>query len=277
VVAGAIIAMPALAFVAYLWLGSPEYPDQPLAARQPSAGDMTTLIAAVEARLATAPDDGRGWDVIAPVYLRLGRSGDAAEAYTNAIRLLGSSAEREIGLGEAMTTMNGGTVTADANAAFARANVLVPTDPRPRFYLALALKQAGRVDEALAAWRALLADAPADAPWAAVVEEQIAALEPVPDASFGPTADDIVAAEDMTPEDRQAMIEDMVASLAARLESEPADADGWARLVRSYMVLGRAEDAHAALVKARVALSGDAPGLAAVEATARQVGVEASP
>ena len=50
-----------------------------------------------------------------------------------------------------------------------------------------------------------------------------------------------------------AMIEGMVASLAKRLESEPDDVDGWLRLIRSYVVLGRAEDAADA---ARIALAG---------------------
>lgn len=281
VAAAVVIAMPVAALGLYLWLGSPQHADQPLLARQPAADDVATLVAAVEARLQEAPEDGRGWDVLAPVYLRLGRSSDAAQAYTNAIRLLGSSAEREIGLGEAISGMNGGTVTADANAAFTRANALAPGDPRPRFYLALGMKQAGNDDAAATAWRALLADAPPGAPWAAIVQQQLAALDaapvPAPPGTPGPTAEDVVAAGDMTPEDRQAMIEGMVASLATRLESQPADSEGWSRLVRSYMVLDRPDDARAALAKARLALAGNADGLAAVEAVARETGVEASP
>jgi len=65
----------------------------------------------------------------------------------------------------------------------------------------------------------------------------------------------------------------MVASLAARLEGEPNDAEGWARLVRSYMVLGRPADARQALVDARLALADDADKLALVEETARAAGL----
>lgn len=54
----------------------------------------------------------------------------------------------------------------------------------------------------------------------------------------------------MTPEQRQAMIEGMVDSLAIRLEADPSDIDGWLRLSRSYDVLGRPEDATAALAEA---------------------------
>lgn len=55
-------------------------------------------------------------------------------------------------------------------------------------------------------------------------------------------------------EDRQAMINSMVERLAARLEQQPNDVDGWARLGRSYMVLNqpaKARDAYARAVKLR--------------------------
>ena len=271
----AIVAMPVAAFLFYLSLGSPEYPDQPLADRVVETQDIAAMIAAVEARLQAEPDDGTGWDVIAPVYLRLGRDADAAIAYANAIRLLGSTDTREIGLGEALMRAAGGIVTPDAEAAFVRAAALAADDARPRFYLALAAEQQGRIDEALAAYRALLADAPAGAPWAEVVAGQIAALEAEPAPAIpGPSAEDIEAAGEMTPEDRQAMIEGMVASLAARLTETPNDAEGWARLLRSYMVLGRPDDARDAYARALEALAGDAEGLAIVAAAAHEAGLE---
>jgi cytochrome c-type biogenesis protein CcmH len=46
-------------------------------------------------------------------------------------------------------------------------------------------------------------------------------------------------------EDRRAMIEQMVGGLAARLEAEPNDAEGWRMLARSQMVLERPADSAA--------------------------------
>ena len=69
-------------------------------------------------------------------------------------------------------------------------------------------------------------------------------------AAPGPSAADIAAAQEMSDEDRQAMIEGMVGGLAARLQDNPNDLEGWMRLARSYNVLGRPEDAVAALEKA---------------------------
>ena len=92
-------------------------------------------------------------------------------------------------------------------------------------------------------------------------------------AARGPTAEDVEAAAAMTPDERMAMIGDMVDTLAARLESDPDDAEGWARLIRSYMVLGRTDEANAALAKARGEFDGEAEKLAVVEGEARELGL----
>jgi cytochrome c-type biogenesis protein CcmH len=158
----ALIGIPLLSLGVYLSLGAPHLPGQSLAARlnAPTApGDIETLLARVEDHLAREPEDGAGWDVIAPVYLRLGRAADAQAAYRNAIRILGSNAARQSGLGEAIFAAEGGIVTADARAAFVTANQADPAAPGPRFFLALAEEQSGNPQEAAKRWRALLAEA----------------------------------------------------------------------------------------------------------------------
>jgi cytochrome c-type biogenesis protein CcmH len=271
----AIVAVPVVAVGLYLFLGSPQLPDQPLAARintPPDQQDMAALIARVETHLASHPEDGRGWELLGPVYLRLGRVGDAQTAFSNAIRILGSTAERQASLGEAMVRANDGVVTAEARAAFERAAALDTDALRPRFFLALALSQEGKKEEALAAWRSLLKEAPAaGAPWVDIARRAVADLEG-PKAA-GPDADDVAAASKMTPEERTAMISGMVGSLAAKLDASPNDPNGWARLIRSYVVLGRPDDARSALAKARTVLAGDADGLALVEAEAKARGL----
>jgi cytochrome c-type biogenesis protein CcmH len=263
-----ILAMPVAALGLYLLLGSPLDPDQPLAARPDALAyqDVTRMVAEIEAHLAQSPDDGKGWEVVAPVYTRLDRPADAARAWSRAIDLLGATADREAYLGEALVTVANGIVTPEAKAAFDKAHTLAPDDPRPRFYLALALSQSGDKAGATAAWQALIAGAPKDAPWLPAASAELAKLSE-------PAAADVAAAANMTPAARQQMVEGMVASLAARLKSEPGDADGWARLVRSYMVLGRPDEARVALSEARVALAGDAAKVATVEAAARDAGV----
>ncbi len=60
----------------------------------------------------------------------------------------------------------------------------------------------------------------------------------------GPTNEDIAAAADMTDADRNAMVEGMVAGLAAKLEENPDNPEGWIMLIRSYAVLGKVTKAQ---------------------------------
>ena len=77
----------------------------------------------------------------------------------------------------------------------------------------------------------------------------------------------------MTPEQRQQFIEQMVAGLAARLKTDGKDLAGWMQLVRSYVVLGRSEDANTALAQARSNFAGDEKSLAQLEALAQVLGL----
>ena len=76
-----------------------------------------------------------------------------------------------------------------------------------------------------------------------------------PDRARGPTAEDMAAADKMSATDRQAMIENMVAGLAARLKDSPRDPEGWLRLVRSRVVLNQIPAARAALARAMKAFA----------------------
>src|ERR1051325_9277154 len=127
----ALILLPLGAAGLYLSLGSPQLTGQPLEARReqsPEQSSIMELVARVEAHLEQHPEDGRGWEVIGPVYMRLGRYDDAAEARRNALRLLGPTAGREADLGEALTGAANGVVTAEAKQAFDRAIALDPDD-----------------------------------------------------------------------------------------------------------------------------------------------------
>ena len=266
----AIVGLPVLAIGFYGGFGAPTMPDQPLALRQAGpaeAENLDALVARVEGHLAQNPDDGQGWAVLAPVYLRVGRYTDAASAFANAIRVSGATSELEAGLGEALTGDAGGVITVDARAAFARAASLDPAAIRPRFFLALALGQDGRTDDARAAWRAIIDGAAGDEPWLPIAREQLAALPsgdaPAAGAAAGaalpaPSAADVEAAAGMSPADRAAMIGGMVDGLSARLAADGGPVEDWLRLIRSYGVLGRTDDARAALASARAAHPGAA-------------------
>jgi cytochrome c-type biogenesis protein CcmH len=259
----AMLALPLGAVPLYLALGFPGLPDQPLAARTngPENRSIAALVAQVEDRLERNPQDGRGWEVLGPVYMRLGRFDDAVRARRNALRLLGANAAREGDLGEALAAAANGVVTAEAKNAFDRALALDANDPRAKFFIGVAAQQDGRNAEAAAIWRKLLAKAPADAPWAQVVRQSLARLDnPATEtAAAGPSSADVAAAAEMSPEVRVQMVRGMVERLAERLARDGSDLDGWVKLVRAYVVLGDHERARAAAADARHALAGD-PG-----------------
>ncbi|NRG19378.1 c-type cytochrome biogenesis protein CcmI [Rhizobiales bacterium] len=245
----AIVFVPLAAIGLYLELGAPNLPDQPLAERlaaRPTQQDLPLLIARVEKHLSDNPQDGQGWDVLAPVYMRMGRTSDAAAAYRNAIRILGPTVDRQSNLGEALTMANQGIVSADARAAFERAVEIDERAIKPRFFLALALGQEGKNDEAAAAWKSILDEAQGNEPWvpAALAElEKVGGEPPQRFARSGPSAGDVAAASQMSEADRAQMIEGMVAGLEERLRSEGGDAEEWVRLIRAYTVLGRQDKA----------------------------------
>ena len=284
---GLAMATPIVAMALYLLVGSPGMPDYPFSARTSisiDAAGLPQLIARVEARLREHPQDGEGWDVIAPVYLKQARYAEAADAFTRAIAALGESPRRLAGLAEASVLRHDGIVTETARVSYEKLARLEPSRPEPRFWLAVAQEQDGRLADAVAAYDALLREAPADASWrAAVTERRDAArarLSPSDTsrapvvAERGPTADDLAAAERLTPEARTEFINQMVAGLAERLRQDGADLAGWQRLIRAYMVLGRSADALAALAGARRAFASEPQSLAVLDALAKSLRIE---
>lgn len=257
----ALVGVPLGALAVYLSIGAPDLPGQPLAARlsaPPEKRSIETLVAQVEAHLERNPTDARGWEVLAPVYMRLGRFADAVKARRNVLRLDASTATREADLGEALTAQANGIVTAEAKSAFERALALDRKDFRARFFSGLAAEQDGRRTQAASIWRQLIADAPHDAGWIDYVRQALARVDDTPSvaATATPKPEDYAAAAELSDEQREDMARGMVDRLAERLKRDGSDVEGWARLVRSYTVLGEPEKARSAMLDARRALEG---------------------
>ncbi len=295
--AAAVIMIPMLAVALYGLLGSPDLPGQPLAARLKGGDDgsnsIAQLIARIEAHLEEHPDDGRGWEIVAPVYMKLDRYEDAAKARRQAISLLGATSTREVDLGEALTAAANGVISEEAQAAFSRAIALDAENFKAQFYLGLAAEQDGNTAEAARLWRALIAKAPADAPWLPVVRQSLtrvahpgaeiatgdvpsaAAPAPAPPAGAarGPRPEDIANAAEMTDQQRSQMIRGMVDQLATRLHKDGSDLDGWLRLLRAYKVLGDHDKAKAAVAEARAALAGEPDKLHRLDAAIKDLDI----
>ena len=271
----ALLGLPLAAVAFYLPLGSPQLGDFPLYARSraPDAKQpLDNLVAQVEAHLDKNPTDGRGWGVLAPVLVRLGRFDDAVRAYRNVITYGGDNSERRADLGEALTAAAGGVVTGEAKAEFERAVAINADEAKANYFLGVAAEQDGRSAAAVSIWKAMLAKAPADAPWRPLVQ---AALSRVGGVSAPALSDDtMAAAKDMTDGDRGAMIRGMVDRLATRLKQNGDDVEGWLRLVRAYMVMGERDKAVSALTDARQAFANNAERLKQLNDGLKNLGLD---
>ncbi|MGO9673895.1 MAG: c-type cytochrome biogenesis protein CcmI [Methylocella sp.] len=284
----ACLFVPAAALGLYAFIGHPGLPDLPLTARlkeSPDRMDLMAAIAKIEAHLAQDPNDGRGYEVLAPVYMRLGRYDDAVKASEAALRLNGETPERLARYGEAQVDAARGEVTPQARQAFEAASAKNPALPLARFYLGLAAAQDGDDSRAKEIWETLLKDAPANAPWIPTVRQQLAALssdaaqaagEAGGGAPTGPAANPALAAkiQSMSGAEQSSAIRGMVDNLAARLAQNGQDVEGWLRLVRAYSVLHEEGKAKTALSEARRNLAADPTASARIEALARELGLE---
>ncbi|WP_432417083.1 c-type cytochrome biogenesis protein CcmI [Rhizobium leguminosarum] len=288
-----LLVLPVLGLCLYLTTGRPDLPSQPLEARLENPGnDVAVLITKAERHLAEKPDDGKGWDVLAPIYFRTMRVNDAQVAYRNAIRLLGPSPVRLDGLAETLMAVSDGVVTEEARQVLEQSLTLEADNPRARFYIALSMEQAGRPDEARQAFEALAKQSPSDAPWLPLVNQHIAmnggapagANQAAPGAGSAapganpatpgnPTQQDVAAAENMSAVDRQQMIRGMVESLDAKLSEDPNNFEGWVRLVRSYAVLNDKDRAAGALKRGLAAFPPPGEEGRQLLALARELGI----
>jgi cytochrome c-type biogenesis protein CcmH len=274
----ALIGAPALALALYLANGMPGQPDIPYAGR-PAAGqearpsqteaeaaftpipapplsgeqqDYATMIARLETVLEQRPNDARGLELLASGYMRLGRYGEAWRAYEKLAVVTGDPAEAELhaSMAEAMVLAAGGYVSPEAERALDQALARDPALAMARYYRGLLMAQNGRIDEAIATWETLRAEAPEGAAWRDFLDSVLAetasqdgASEGASEGLAGPSAADIEAAGALTPEERQEMIATMVARLDQRLTTEGGEVEEWLRLMNAYDRLGQRGDA----------------------------------
>jgi cytochrome c-type biogenesis protein CcmH len=255
--------IPAAALTIYFVVGTPAAIGPSViasAAGVTAPHDMSDLAAAADqlkARLERDSNHPEGWALLGRTLATLGRFTEAQGAFSRAIALKPDEPELHAEFGEVLVLAAQGTVTPAAEAEFAKSG----DDPRARYYRAEAALQRGDAAAAKSGLQALLADAPPQAPWRKVVEARLAEIAPTESTTgakttAGPTAQDVAAAQAMSPDDRQAMIRGMVERLAARLEQNPDDQEGWARLAHAYDVLGDTEKAQAARARAEAAVGG---------------------
>jgi len=284
------LILPVGSVVVYLGFGSPDLPDQPLAGRDMSASisetkrraELTETVDQLAEKMASRPDDMRGWAMLGRSYVTLQRYDDAAGAYRRAYELSGNNPNAGSAYGEALALAANSAITPKATSVFEAVIAVDEANPKARYYLAMGKMQQGDLMGAMQDWIDLAAISPDDAPWMPIIAEKFsdAAAESGIDpqsvkptaaalaiaarlrnaagnartqeavAVPGPSRADVEAAAQMSEDDRAGMIRSMVDRLAGRLADNPNDKQGWIRLERAYRMLGEVANADQAANRA---------------------------
>jgi cytochrome c-type biogenesis protein CcmH len=259
---------PLLAVGAYLAIGSPRLPDQPFKQRveawrkgDPTALDAAQMAAVLQDIVAQNPGDVRPLVFLARAQAAAGDNLSAERNLQKALTIQPNRSELWGFYGQLLAADAGGdSLPADAKAAFEKARSLDPQAPEPRYFLARGQIAAGDVAGGLKGLRDLEASLSPMDPRRPVLAQQIAAVERT--GALPPPQDEAARG---AAGGQQAFIQRMVQGLAARLAAQPDDPAGWARLVRSYGVLGETAQRDAALAKARVLFHDRPRDLALIE------------
>jgi cytochrome c-type biogenesis protein CcmH len=268
VLVGAALIIPTLALGIYGLVGQPQTPSLPFAERaqeRSDAAELVSLTTQLRDRLLSDETGGptEGWVLLGQTYMRMRRYRDAVAAFATVSDREDAGSGVQSQLAEAIIASEDGIVTPAAEQAITRAIELDPLNPAGAFYRSVALEQQGRPEAARAVLIARIEAAERAEQWMLPFLDRVNALGTqlgldvvsledfvtVP-VSRGPSAADIEAAQAMTPQEQEAFIASMVEGLAARLEEDPDNLDGWIQLGRAYLVLGRDEDAQTAFERA---------------------------
>lgn len=281
----------------YAYLGTPELPSvsnlQPPTPAVPTtqdsvsgSGQIDTLITKLQARMQANPRDAEGWRMLGWAQFNKQNYAASAEAYAKAVEIDPANIDYRSAYAESLVQTADGIVTPKAQSLITEVLAKDPKNFRARFYDSLAQEQAGDKTGALDRWIALLAASPEGAGWREDVIARIVNLGKATGrdvsaivASASPSTSVITDAQKSAiqalPEgDQTAMIKGMVAKLADRLKTNPNDADGWIKLIKSYQVLNDPASAKDALNTALLAFTNDPANRDKIVAAATNLGLK---
>ncbi|TCS63643.1 c-type cytochrome biogenesis protein CcmI [Varunaivibrio sulfuroxidans] len=277
-----VVVVPLGAAALYLDLGKPTLHDLPYAGRHDPAfqqanrlDQLRSMVVQLEEKVQRRPNDQKGVALLGQAYVALGEYEKAVKMYRRLVKLTNRGTEALAAYGEALALAGNGPIPKEAQTVFQEILVRDANDPRPYFYLGMADAQQGRLKAAIDTWMALVKRSPPDARWLPQLASLIGqaskelGVAPPPEilalsqpklppfasggasggassGASGPTREQMQAAQNMTPEQRQAFIRSMVDKLAQQLKANPNDLQGWRRLARAYDVLGEKDKAKQA-------------------------------
>jgi cytochrome c-type biogenesis protein CcmH len=269
-------------------------PDQATAEAELPAADLPpelspeyqALLTRLRETVAARPDDIQGNVLLAQNEARVGNYAAAAAAQGKVVRLKGTEAsvEEVSGYAELMVMAAGGYVSPEAEAVLRAVLSREVENGTARYYWGLMLVQTGRPDLAFRMWDGLLRRGPEDAPWIAPILAQIGPIATMAGVDYtvpeigsgalrGPSAEDVDAAQDMTPAERMEMIGGMVETLSSRLATQGGPVEDWARLISSLGVLGETARARSIYENAVEVFADDPAAMDDIQRAGERAGV----
>ena len=260
--------------------------DLPPLPPAPNLGaEYEALVVKLRETVATRPDDLQGQILLAQNEAQLGNFNAAHAAQSQVLRIKGDSADPQDYLyyADMLVLAAGGYISPEAEAALLETLKREPANGAALYYWGMMYAQTGRPDLAFRIWERLLAVSAPDRPWVPPIRAQIEEIAqlagehrftlPPERALPGPSAEDMEAASDMSEEDRQDMIRNMVDGLAERLATEGGSAEEWARLIRALSVLGETEQVTAIWDDAQTVFAEDPASMELLTSAARAAGL----
>jgi len=252
----------------YLYIGMPGMRDFALKdqrhsvmqreAKNEKSPQIHQEISEIQQHLQQKPEDVLAWRALGQYQSQLDNRAAAAQAFQHWYELEPDNIDAAVVYSESLIMLSNGRVGPAALLVLNKAQKMQPRNPGVRHYLAMAHYQAGRVEQALADWKALEAESKPGVPWLRQLRawirraESDLGIETAKSSDVVPeiSAADRKAIQDMSGEDQLAMIKSMVGRLQGKMDQNPDNIEGWVRLAKAYMVLGQKEDAIRSLEQA---------------------------
>lgn len=251
----------------YAVIGTPGMPDFPIKEfreqemsedRVEALAQTDDLISKVKARLASSPEEIQGWGYLANLEMNKGNFQQAAEALYQAHMIAPDVFDYQLMYAESLIMASNERVTPAAMIILNKAKKIAPEHPGPRYYLALADFQAGDVEIAHSEWKSIQTKLENNDPmmpllnvWINRAEVSLGIAEPLPQTRAPSiTAEQAETIQNMSAEEQQELIRQMVMQLATKQKENPTNIEGWIRLSRAYMVLGQKDEAIVAMKSA---------------------------
>lgn len=254
------LSVPILAVGLYLKIGNPAAID-PVATAQITNQQIEQMVNTLAAKLKANPDNPKGWAMLAKSYKVMGRFEDSRQAFERIGSSLNSDPELLVDYADVLAVLANNNLEGKPMELVNKALGINPKHPMGLMMSGVAAYRRAEYKLAIEQWDTLLSMLEPGSADARQIEENIAAAQAKagfpPSQSPSPSPVSNSGGAGNAPMNAD-MINQMVERLAKRLQSNPDDVEGWARLGRAYKVQGRLQEAVNAYAKTGRLLDSDA-------------------